>query len=313
MEIGVVLPNAGHLATKETVFTLADRAEEWGLDALWTVEHLALPRSPTQSYPYLRVSNVTLDPEQAFLEPLITLAIVAARTERVKLGVGVFLAPLRHPLISAKMAASLDQLSSGRLILGVGLGWIPEEYEAVGVSWAERGAILDEQIRYFREVWSSDTPEFRGRFYTLKDMGFEPKPVHQHVPIWVGGNGTRAMNRAARLGDSWHLIDLPPSEVESKLQALARACQQADRPRRQVSLSMRAMLQITESPVQERDRLFPLTGTQQQVIADLREYKRLGVEHMALAPWAMDVDLRGYLERVEVIAKEIKPALLGSS
>jgi len=309
LEIGVVLPNSGHLATLETALSLAKKVEQWGLDSLWTVDHLVLPRSPSQSYPYLRARKITLDPDETLLDPLITLATLVGCTQRVKLGVGILIAPLRHPLVTAKMVASLDQLSGGRVLLGVGLGWIPEEYTAVGVSWKDRGAILDEQIRCFQELWSADAPEFRGRFYAFEDMGFQPKPVQRHVPTWVGGNSVHAMRRAVRLGDGWHLLDLSAAELEKSLQALAEACKAADRPRREICVSMRSMLQITDTPVTETDRLFPLTGTLEQIIADLRRYRSLGVEHMILAPWAMDVDLAGYLKRVEVIAKEIKPAL----
>jgi alkanesulfonate monooxygenase SsuD/methylene tetrahydromethanopterin reductase-like flavin-dependent oxidoreductase (luciferase family) len=195
------------------------------------------------------------------------------------------------------------------VLLGVGLGWIPEEYTAAGVSWKQRGAILDEQIRYFQELWSADAPAFHGRFYTFEDMGFQPKPVDRRVPIWVGGNSIAAMHRAARWGDGWHLIDLSPADTESSLKALAEACHGANRPRSEICVSMRATLHISATPALETRPLFPLTGTLEKVIADLRTYQRLGVDHMILAPGALDVDLSGYLKRVERIAKEIKPAV----
>ncbi len=310
LELGIILPNSGPLASADAMYRIAERAEALGFAALWTADHLVVPVSSTASYPYVRGRDVRLDPGHGFIEPLIALAGIAARTTSIQLGVSVYLAALRHPIVAAKLAASLDQLSGGRLILGVGAGWIPEEYATMGIEWPDRGRVLDEHIECMRALWSQERPAHAGRYYQFGDLGFEPKPVERRVPIWIGGNSRPAMRRAARLGDGWHVIDLPIPELKSRLTELGQLCEQPGRKLTARTVSMRSQLAITDQYVPPDERVAPLTGPLDAVIADLCTLRDLGVGHIALWPVAhAGGDLDGYLASMQQIAEEIAPAL----
>ena len=246
------------------------------------------------------------------MDALTVLASVAARTERIGLGVSVLILPLRHPLHVAKAAATVDRLCGGRLSLGVGLGWLKEEYGSVGAPWEQRGALLDEQIRLLRELWTSNRPEFHGAFYDFDGMGFEPKPVRGTVPVLVGGNTKRAMRRAAALGDGWHLSNLTPAEVEGRIGLLRRECEAIGRDPETVPVSKRVQIRLAAHTSSGDDGGPVLAGTVEQVVERLLEYRRIGVRHVALAPPHTEMDLPAYLRVVEVIAKEISPAVAGA-
>lgn len=309
MELGIVLPNSGALATPEAMLAIAERCEALGFDALWTADHLVLPHAPSAPYPYARGQDVRLDPDHPFIEPLMALANLAARTRRIRLGVSVYLAALRHPLVSAKLVASLDQLSGGRAILGVGAGWIPEEYATLGIGWSERGAVLDEHIECLRTLWRDARPSYAGRYYEFAELGFEPKPVRRDVPIWVGGNSRAAMHRAVRLGDGWHCIDLSPAEMQEALATLHALCARQDRDPSQLVISMRSQLTLTDAHIPLGRRPAPLTGPLDEVVADLSTLRELGVGHLALWPSAGSIELDDYLQRIERIASDVVPAL----
>lgn len=305
MELGVILPNSGAFADPQAILAVAEAAEALGYDALWTADHLVLPVETQTNYPYLRGAKIRLEPTHPFFEPLIALAAVATKTTRIRLGVSVYLAALRHPIAVAKQVASLDRLSNGRMILGVGAGWIPEEYETLGIPFSERGRFLDEHIEAMRTLWRDEAPRFAGRHYRFDGIGFEPKPLRRDVPIWVGGNSPAARRRAARLGDGWHVIDVPMSELEAGIEALARECRTAGRGEGTVSTSIRSQIAITARPVPEADRMVPLTGPVDVVLADLRRYRSLGVAHVALWPAARPERADDYIAAIERLAREI--------
>lgn len=311
MELGVVLPNSGTLGTADAMFAIAECAEELGFAALWTSDHLALPVESSEPYPYVRDVDVRLNPDHGFIEPLIALAGVAARTRRIRLGVSVYLAALRHPLVAAKLVASLDQLSEGRVILGVGAGWIPEEYETFGIEWSQRGALLDEHIACMRALWSEKRPSHQGQHFRFHDIGFEPKPVDGDVPIWVGGNSRPAMRRAARIGNGWHGIDMSPDDVKEKLPEFEKLCAKNSRPMKDLAISMRSQLTLTREHVPPAERVAPLTGPPEEVIADLIQLRALGVSHIAVWPATREIDLDAYLGYMRRVAAEIVPALVG--
>lgn len=309
MQIGISLPNIGPNATPEAIYAIADKADELGFDTVWTSDHLALPRHPALPYPYSRGTSRTLDANTPILDPLAVMAAVAGRTKRVKICVGVLVLPIRHPLVTAKLVSAIDQLSGGRVILGVGTGWIPEEFAAAGVSIKQRGAMTDEQIRYLREVWSQETPEFAGRFYSISDMSVEPKPVRRGVPIWVGGNTDHAMRRAAALGDGLHMIDLTNAEAQKRIAQFQEICRAANRPLEHLTLSVFNQIRITKDRLEESERNFPITGNLEQVIADLQFLQSLGVQHVAFSPRPRGMDVPAYLRVMEMIAREIIPAV----
>jgi len=224
---GIHLSASGPLATPERIAALAERAEALGFDSVWVSDHVAFPVGFQSVYPYGPPSAFTQQTAH-YYEPLVTLAWVAGRTRRVRLGTSVLVVPMRNPVYLAKQAATLDRLAGGRLILGVGAGWQREEFEALGVTtFAQRGAVLDEWIRLMRRLWTEEVVEFSGAFYQVGPIIVNPKPAQPGgPPILVGGNGPRALRRAAELGDGWHAIRLSVAEVAagaSRLRALAEA------------------------------------------------------------------------------------------
>lgn len=307
MLIGVTVPNAGPLARTDAVVHLAVAAERAGFDSVWVADHLIIPAEPMQPYPYARGANVALPLDWPFLDPLIVLAAIASRTSRVLLGTGVYLLPLRHPLVTAKAAASLDILSGGRLLLGVGLGWISEEYAAVGVSWADRGRIMDEQIDLLRALWSEERPTFQGTYWQIAGFGFEPKPERDAVPILVGGNNAPARRRAARAGDGWHLIDLEPAELVMRAGEVAADCDAIGRATRPI-LSMYASIAIQDHAVGDEERQFPLMGSVDQIALRLAEYRACGLGHIVLAARGL-ATIEAYEELFATIRSEILPRL----
>ena len=308
MEIGLALPNIGPFATREAMLAIIDRAEELGLDSIWTGDHLAFPYAPRFPYPYSRGKPRPYAADTPVLDPLVIMAAAVGRTKRLRIGVSVLILPYRHPLVTAKMIASMDELSGGRIILGVGVGWLAEEFDTLGVAYEKRGALTDEQIRYFREVWYQERPEFHGRFYEFSDMTFLPKPSHT-IPIWIGGNTRPAMRRAARLGDGINLIDLTPRELERLLGEFRQVCAQVERPMEDVALSIRSTFKVSEAPLPESERTMPLVGDLEQITQDLRAFKDMGVGHMILDPRAVGGNVDLFLRSMEVIARDLKPAI----
>jgi len=308
MLIGVTVPNGGVLATGDAAVALAEHAEELGFASVWVVDHVILPHRSSQSYPYARQSGVALPPSWPFLDPLITLAAIASRTTNVLLGTGVYLLPLRHPVVAAKMAASLDVLANGRLRLGVGLGWVKEEYEVLGVPWEARGRLFDEQIDLLRTLWRNEAPSFDGEFWQVSDIGFEPKPVKGTIPLLIGGKNTPARRRAAVRGDGWHLIDMSPGEVEAAVDELAEDCWTIGRDPAEVPISIYASIAITDGDVPEAERLFPLMGSERQIAEEIRAYRAVGLDHLVLAARGLNT-MTEYLALFDHIHDRILPEL----
>ena len=200
MKIGYSLSNNQGMEDVQGVINLAVRAEELGFDSVWASEHVF-----NVSYVYDRIGD------KPYYEPLTVLAYVAATTKTIGLGTSVLVLPYHNPIRLAKVAATLDVLSGGRLMLGVGVGVIEEELEAMGSPYAERGAITDEAIAIMKELWTKEDPSFQGKYHSFSGMKFTPKPVQKpHIPIIVGGTSRAAIRRAARTGTGWHPTALSP-------------------------------------------------------------------------------------------------------
>jgi probable F420-dependent oxidoreductase len=236
------------------------------------------------------------------------LAAIASRTSRVLLGTGVYLLPLRHPVINARLAVSVDILSCGRLLFGVGLGWIKEEYETLGVKWEDRGRLFDEQIDLLRTLWRDEAPSFDGEFWRLGGIGFEPKPVNGTIPLLIGGKNDVSRRRAAKRGDGWHLIDMEPNEIKTSRAALAEDCRMIGRAPEQVPVSMYASLLIVERDLPDNDRQFPLMASVDRIVAKLDAYWAAGLDHIVLAARGLNT-LKEYKELFDRIAGEVLPRL----
>lgn len=294
MDFGFHLPFFGPDATRETVLGLARDAERLGFDSLWVSDHVVVPCQIRSRYPYSPTGAFPLPPGVDFLEPLTTLALVAGATERVRLGTSVLIVPHRHPVLAAKMLATLDHLAPGRVIAGVGVGWMREEIELLGAApWHERGAWTDEALRVMRASWREDPVSFEGRFFRFGPVTCLPQPRHRSIPIWVGGHSSRALRRAAELGDGWHGAYPTAGEMRTALDGLRAACQRAGRDFDSLTLSARLGL--------------PARKSAQELVDSLAEFRALGVQHVILEPSMRALaDTTALLER---FASDVKPKL----
>ena len=238
-------------------------------------------------YPYAADGVATFRPDEDYYDPLATLNFLAGCTQKIRLGTHVLILPYRNPVVTAKMLSTLDVLSGGRVILGAGVGWMEEEFQALGLdTYAQRGAVTDEYIQLFKELWTKDEPEFQGEHYQLSGMGFMPKPVQKpHPPIWIGGHTNPAIRRAAEYGDGWMPIGLrppailEPEELAEKIARLRRLTVRAGRPEDAVSLCFSTGVTFDDSPGATRRMM---SGRAEQIATDLRQYQDLGVRNFIL-------------------------------
>src|SRR5262245_44390154 len=294
MEIGCHLPTQGPVATREALTTFAREADRRGMASLWVSDHVIFPRTATGSYPGGRFPH---PPDKAYLEPVVAPAAAAVCTERARLGASVFILGHRHPVVMAKMLTSIDALSNGRLICGVGVGWWKEELEILGAPFHARGRQADEILRAFKALWTEDNPSFAGEFFRFRDLGFAPKPVQKpHPPIWVGGDSPGAFRRVVALGDGWHATSKTPAELKEALGRLRAAADEGRRPFESIELSLRYVL--TDAMV---------AAGPQALIDVLGEYKRLGLSHV-LIDFRRD-DLAKMLELLDLVTGTVRPAV----
>lgn len=311
MKFGVALTTRGRDATAETLARVSGATEEYGFDSVWVTDHIVIPNRITSAYPYEARGIFDVPANEYYLEPLTVLTYLAGVTHRIRLGTGVLVVPYRNPVILAKTVASLDVLSGGRVILGVGVGWMEEEFRALGLdTFGQRGAVTDEAIRLLRELWTRDEPRFAGRFFRVEDVRFYPKPVQKpHPPIWIGGHTPAALRRAALLGDGWHPIGLRPSvglhpeEYGQAVATLRRLAGEAGRDPGEIALTFRASLAFRDKPPSPRT---PFIGSPAQILEDIRAYARLGVSHLVFGFRGPTVE--ALLEQLQRFAVEIRPA-----
>ena len=294
MDIGCHLPTQGPLATGEALTTFAREAEKRRIASLWVSDHVIFPRKATGNYPGGRFPH---PPDKPYLESVVALAAAAVCTSHARLGASVFILGHRHPVLMAKMLTSIDALSNGRLICGVGVGWWKEELEILGAPFHERGRQADEMLRVFKALWTEDNPSFAGEYFRFSDIGFAPKPVQKpHPPIWVGGDSPGAFKRVVTLGDGWHATNKTPAQLTEALVRLRAVADAARRPWGSIALSMRYSL---------KDEMLA-RGTQ-AVVDELSGYKRLGLSHVMI-DFRRD-DMAKMLEILELVTGTIRPAV----
>jgi probable F420-dependent oxidoreductase len=203
MEFSIAFANVGPFAGTEGATRFALAAEAAGFESLWTVEHVVVPAGYESEYPYDRSGRMPGAEDAPIPDPLIWLAFVAAATTTIRLGTGIVILPQRNPVVFAKEVATLDAMSGGRVELGIGVGWLEEEFDAIGVPFRERGARTDDHIGAMRALWTEDRASYTGRFTNFTDCIQRPQPAHGTVPIHIGGHSDAAAKRAGRLGDGF--------------------------------------------------------------------------------------------------------------
>lgn len=257
-------------ASPEAIGEVAQAAEELGYDSVWVMDHVVVPDVPEAK----QFTPLVYD-------PFLTLAYVAAQTKRIRLGTSVLIVPYRSPLVQAKMLSTLDALCHGRLIVGVGVGWLSQEFEALGVPFDKRGALTDEYLAAMKALWVSDGPaNFHGPTTHFENVLCEPRPVQRpHPPLWIGGGSEAALRRAAKLGSAWHPSSRY-SETMAEKAAMLRRMAAADQ-REPPAIQMRATLHLLpeKDPSTTRESLI---GTPEEVRSAIRGYAAIGVDGFVL-------------------------------
>lgn len=203
MKVGLAFANTGPFADADGVTALAQSAEQVGVESLWTVEHVIWPSQYDSEYPYSSNGKMPGDKTSSIPDPLVWLAVAAAHTQKLVLGTGIVILPERNPLVFAKQCATLDVLSKGRFQLGIGVGWLEEEFDALGIPWERRGARTDDYVHAMRALWAGDDASYEGEFTSFSNVSSNPKPVSGSVPIVIGGHSPISARRAGRLGDGY--------------------------------------------------------------------------------------------------------------
>src|SRR5215831_7816213 len=285
MDYGIVLPHFGSFAREEAaqrIVAAAEAAESLGYSTVWVVDHIVLPAKVEGGYAF--------NPLDPFLEPITVLGALALKTSRVKLGTAVLVLPYRHPIYTAKALATVDVLSGGRLVVGVGAVWMEPEFTALGVPLAERGSRTNETIDILKALWTQDMPGYAGRHFQFSNIKFVPQPAQKPRPkILVGGMTTGALQRVARRGDGWVAMGKGPDDLRKPLDALRDLTVKAGRKLEDLQINM-----------------LPLASPSlDQVVKDIPRYSELGVQHVYLSLRAWTAEFSQFMELMARFAHEV--------
>jgi probable F420-dependent oxidoreductase len=289
MQIGISLQNNWGVEDVQSIIQLARKAEEWGFASVWVHDHVF-----NAAHVFNRIGR------KPYYEPLTLLSYVAACTQRVGLGTSVLVLPYHNPIRLAKTAATLDVLSGGRLILGVGVGAVPQESEAMGSPYAERGAITDEAIAILKELWTQEEPKYEGKYHRLSGMSFSPKPLQKpHIPLLIGGNSHAAIRRAVRLGNGWHPFAISRETLREGIHYLRKYAQNTGRDVAEIPVSFSMPL---GNPTARGDAL----GTDPRAIMEkIQAFADLGVQMLVVT--GSTGNIAETLPALDMLAREVLP------
>lgn len=285
MQYGFSLPVRGNLATHDGITAIARHGERLGFTYATMADHIVFPVAVESKYPYDATGNHPSTGDA--LDPLSLMAFAAGRTTTLRFVTSVLILPHRNPVLAAKMIATIDVLSQGRVTLGIGVGWLREEFAALGAAdFDRRGAVSDEYLAIFKKLWSPGPVSHQGTYYSFETLRCEPLPVQRpHPPIWVGGHSRPALRRTARFGDGWHPLgtvdtaELRPPEYAAIRDTLKRMTEAEGRDFGAITLAFAARLRETRQPIASNDRM-PFSGSAGQIVDDVDTYRRLGVSHL---------------------------------
>jgi probable F420-dependent oxidoreductase len=308
MEFGLHLPASSSGVKSEDLVRFARQAEALGFYCITVADHVIVPKKISIPYPY------TVDgkyPGTGYhLETLTTMSFLAGATVRIRFVASVMIAPYRNPVITAKMLASLDVLSHGRVIVGLGVGWMKEEFENLRAPrFEDRGRVTDEYIRAFRELWTEENPSFDGEYCKFSEIWFLPKPAQTPaIPIWIGGHSKQALRRAGELGDGWHpiggvpTIPLEPEDVRRDREILAGYARKAGRDPKDITIALKGSLFDREKQATSGKRR-RFIGSGDEIASDIREYRSAGVDTLIFD--VRQATSAETLDRMEWLANEV--------
>ncbi len=292
MKFGLSTVTRGIFSSRDTYVAVAKAAERAGFDFLSVSDHLIVPANLRTRYPYTPTGAFGAAEHGHCFDQLATIAFLAGCTERLRLLTSVMVVPHRPAMLTAKMLSTIDVLANGRLIIGAGAGWMKEEFELLGVPFAERGRITDEYLEAFRELWTKDAPTYRGKHVSFSDALFYPKPLQKpHPPLWIGGESPGALRRVVRLGDVWYPgnnsqtkpLDTP-QRLAAGIAGVKAMCEAAKRDPKSlgISLLIQDFFEWGQHKTQDGAARRMFTGTSADMVADTAALAGLGVEHVAL-------------------------------
>lgn len=286
MKVGILLPQIGEAATRENIIYISKESEKEGFDSVWTIDRLLWPVKPLTPYP--GTPDGSLPPEyQHVLDPLATLTYVAGNTERVYLGTSIIDMLFQNPVVLAKRLTTLDILSGGRLIAGLGIGWSRDEYDVSGIPFKNRGARADEFLQLLNRVWTDDVVEYKGEYYNIPASKINPKPVQKpRPPILLGGFTPKTFPRIATYADGWIGIAGfgPLEQLGQMVIGLKEEAKKANRESSAVKVYILAYPSVSDSSSSNSDSSSqprsPMTGTIEEIGSDIEQIREMGVEHM---------------------------------
>lgn len=282
MKLGLMFANSGPFANPQLMAHLAQAAERFGFESIWTVEHVVIPQNYQSPYPYSPSGKIPGSEDVPIPDPLLPLAYAAAITKTLRLGTGVMILPQRHPLYVAKEVATLDVLSNGRVILGIGSGWLKEEFDSLGLDFHQRGARTDEAIKSLRALWSPEAASsFHGKHFSFGPVKCFPKPVQKDVPIVIGGHSPAAAKRAGRYGNGFFPAIAEPDKLKELFAMMSAEAKKAGRDPKQIELSCMGRAKVDA----------------------LKALQDIGVERVVVPPPAYDPE--GITRGLEKIANEV--------
>lgn len=297
MEFGVTIPNNWGVEDPKQVLALGPLAETMGYDSVWVMDHLF-----NTGYIRERLED------RPYYHPMATLSYLAATTQRVSLGTSVLVLPYHNPVELAKYTATLDQMSSGRVILGVGVGAMTEEFQALGIPMRQRGSLTNEAIAVMKELWTNHSPSYQSSRWDFSDLRFSPKPSQTpHIPLWIAGSSRGALRRTATMGDGWHPTGVSPEDFALGRKEIAEIAAAAGRDVSAITMSARIEVEVEGGPPSERtaSRARIPGDDHGSMRASIEAYRVAGVDHIVLAPNSGDtVRLR---EIMANIAEHVLP------
>ena len=316
MRFGVAIGNLGAFgdpAGVDACIEVAQAADQLGYDSVWTNDHIVVPTNIESRYPYNETGIFPASPTVRCYEPLVMMSALAAATENAQIGCSVLVIPYRHPAVTAKMLAAADRISGGRIVLGAGVGWMREEFEALNLPpehFEHRGSVTNEYLRAMKEMWTNSGPSsFHGEYVQFENVGAYPKPAQQGgIPIVVGGNGINAWRRASRWGDGYHAAFQSVESLAYEVEGVREACRRDRRDPDELEISMLAGIRLTDEAWPDAERPL-LCGTPDDIASDLLALGKVGLEHLIATPTvSAETQLQRVLGGIEMMAAEILPA-----
>ena len=309
IKLGLDVGTYGPLATSDNILQLARLAEEAGFHSVWLADHVVFPATVESRYPYSVDGAFPVPPTDPVMEPVATMGVLAGATSRVRIGTSVLVMPYRNPVVLGKMFATYDRFSGGRVVLGAGVGWLEEEFQALAtLPFKDRGTVTDEYLEIFKRVSGGGEVSFDGDHYRLAPVHAYPASVQRpHPPVLIGGTSRRALRRVARHGNGWMSVALGAGQLRQKIEQLRRICEEEGRDPGSVDLVHKLFIDLESARTRFDGGRESGTGSRQQVTGDLKQLIDLGYGEIIVRYRGKDLEAQG--RQLRSFVEEVVPGL----